>query len=70
MKKVNNNKVTVTMNEGQTKKNAYLPPMLEVFEYEVERGFALSKIQGTTEFETFTELTDREGENVYGGEWF
>lgn len=50
----------------------YEPPLLEVFEYVVERGFAESPA-ATTESETFSEINDpgigTAGEN-YHGEWY
>lgn len=51
----------------------YEPPELDIYEYEVERGFAQSP-EATAKYETFSEITDagvggQTGEN-YHGEWF
>ncbi len=51
----------------------YEPPMIEVFTYPVEHGFAQSP--SATQLETFSEITDnpnmpgQTGEN-YHGEWY
>lgn len=52
-------------------KKPYLAPSLEVFEYEVERGFAVSNIviQPAYNNEEVNEITDATGQN-YHGEWF
>ena len=53
------------------KREAYLPPELDVYEYEVEHGFATSP-DATTLTETFSEINDSDadgGENFHG-EWF
>lgn len=51
----------------------YESPELDIYEYEVERGFATSP-DATTQGETFSEINDNgglgdAGEN-YHGEWF
>lgn len=57
-------------NEGQKNKKAYVAPLLEVFEYEVEQGFAASNVQlPVYNNEEVTEITDKTGQN-YHGEWF
>lgn len=58
-------------NEGQKNKKAYVAPLLEVFEYEVEQGFAQSnvRIDHVYNTEEITEITDKTGQN-YHGEWF
>lgn len=55
-------------------KMPYEKPLLEVFEYEVERGFAASPQNRIASSETVSELQDNtigggQGEN-YHGEWF
>jgi len=57
-------------NQGEKIKKAYVAPLLEVFEYEVERGFAASNVQlPVYNNEEVTEITDKTGQN-YHGEWF
>lgn len=45
------------------KKKVYEAPKLEIFEYVVEQGFAISKVKVEEEF---SELTDNEGEYESG----
>lgn len=56
----------------ETKKIPYLPPELDIYQYVVERGFAVSP-EATTMGETFSEInesgTGTAGEN-YHGEWY
>lgn len=60
---------TLTINSS---KRAYLPPELDIYQYEVEHGFAESP-EATTMGETFSEINDSglgtAGEN-YHGEWY
>ena len=67
---------TLTINSS---KRAYLPPELDIYQYEVEHGFAESP-EATTMGETFSEINDQTeitpggdighaGEN-YHGEWY
>ncbi len=58
--------------KSKGQREAYLPPLLETYEYEVEHGFATSP-DATTLTETFSEINDNSnsdgGENFHG-EWF
>lgn len=68
----------VKMDNNKTTRRRYEAPMLEVYAYEAEHGFADS-IKGTPMYETFSEITDSDngqapgsgttGEN-YHGEWY
>jgi hypothetical protein len=53
-------------------KKPYLPPLLEVYEYVVERGFADSP--QVSHIETFSEINDESGIGHHGenyhGEWY
>lgn len=49
------------------KKMPYVAPTIEVDEYLVEEGFAHSNVQAAPEF---LELTDDNGDNMQGGEYF
>lgn len=64
--KNNNNNITMNSNG---KKVPYQPPQLELFEYEVEHGFADSP-DATTLTETFSEINDASGVGGSGGENF
>jgi hypothetical protein len=57
------------------KKKPYAPPLLDIYQYEVEHGFAESP-EALTMGETFSEINDQSeadyghaGEN-YHGEWY
>lgn len=69
----------MNMISDHNKKEPYAPPLLDIYQYEVEHGFAESP-QATTMGETFSEINDQSemnpndglghaGEN-YHGEWY
>lgn len=45
----------------------YVKPTIEVEEYQAEKGFASSYVENDIEM---LELTDADGDNVVGGEWY
>ncbi|MCF0211465.1 MAG: hypothetical protein HUK17_01015 [Bacteroidales bacterium] len=67
--KHNTNAHTTMNNILNNSKKTYLSPELEVFEFEVERGFAVTDSYKVYNIEEINELTDRGGE-AYHGEWF
>ncbi len=60
-------------NKPTTQRMPYEPPLLDLYEYVVEHGFATSP-EATAKHETFSEITTQStsteaGEN-YHGEWY
>jgi hypothetical protein len=46
-------------------KKRYMPPEIEIYQYVVEKGFTQSP-DGTTRFESFSEINDAQNENERG----
>ena len=60
--------ITSNMETNMKDKKRYTAPTLEVFEFEVEQGFAASPVAQYNN-EALMEITDRSGEFTKGGEW-